>query len=219
MNQELAPFVRSREPLSSLILYHLFKWSVISPMLHLYFQGRIYGADRVPLAGPLVVVSNHASDFDPLLLSNCMGRPVSYMAKEELFEVPILKQAISLYGAYPVKRGSPDRSAIRAALQQLENGWAAGVFLQGTRTIDGRITEPKLGAALIAAKAKVPLLPVCLWGTHAITDRGSHFPRPVPITVRVGDLIPPPDSTDRDELLKLTQHCTDEINALYDLGR
>ena len=188
-------------------------------MLHLYFRGRIYGADRVPLAGPLVVVSNHASDFDPLLLSNCMGRPVSYMAKEELFEVPILKQAISLYGAYPVKRGSPDRSAIRAALQQLENGWAAGGFLQGTRTIDGRITEPKLGAALIAAKAKVPLLPVCLWGTHAITDRGSHFPRPVPITVRVGDLIPPPDSTDRDELLKLTQHCTDEINALHDLGR
>lgn len=114
-------------------------------MLHLYFRGRIYGADRVPLAGPLVVVSNHGSDFDPVLLSNCMGRPVSYMAKEELFEVPILKQAISLYGAYPVKRGSADRSAIRAALQQLENGWAAGVFLQGTRTIDGRITEPKLG--------------------------------------------------------------------------
>ncbi|CAD5956520.1 1-acyl-sn-glycerol-3-phosphate acyltransferase [Planktothrix agardhii CCAP 1459/11A] len=188
-------------------------------MLHLYFRGRIYDADRVPLAGPLVIVSNHASDFDPVLLSNCMGRPVSYMSKEELFEVPILKQAISLYGAYPVKRGSPDRSAIRAALQQLENGWAAGVFLQGTRTIDGRITEPKLGAALIAAKAKVPLLPVCLWGTHAITNRGSHFPRPVPITVRVGHLIPPPDSTDRDELLELTQHCTDEINALHDLGR
>ncbi|SKB14673.1 1-acyl-sn-glycerol-3-phosphate acyltransferase [Planktothrix sp. PCC 11201] len=188
-------------------------------MLHLYFQGRIYGADRVPLAGPLVIVSNHASDFDPVLLASCMGRPVSYMAKEELFEVPILKQAISLYGAYPVKRGSPDRSAIRAALQQLENGWATGVFLQGTRTPDSRITEPKLGAALIAAKAKVPLLPVCLWGTNAIVNRGSYLPRSVPVTVRVGNLIPPPDSTDRDELLELTQHCADEINALHDLGR
>ncbi|WP_072721516.1 MULTISPECIES: lysophospholipid acyltransferase family protein [Planktothrix] len=219
MNQEFASVVRSREPLSSLILYHLFKWSVVSPMLHLYFQGRIYHADRVPLAGPLVVVSNHASDFDPPLLSSCMGRPVSYMAKEELFEVPVLKQAISLYGAYPVKRGSPDRSAIRAALQQLEKGWATGVFLQGTRTLDGRITEPKLGAALIAAKAKVPLLPVCLWGTHAIVNKGSYLPRPTPVTVRVGHLIPPPDSTDRDELLTLTQNCADEINALHDLGR
>ncbi len=94
-----------------------------------------------------------------------------------------------------------------------------GYFSRETRTPDGRITEPKLGAALIAAKAKVPLLPVCLWGTHAIKDRGSSFPRPVPITVRVGNLIPPPDSTDRDELLELTQHCTDEINALHDLGR
>lgn len=219
MNQEFSSVVRSREPLSSLILYHLFKWSVVSPMLHLYFQGRIYDADRVPLAGPLVVVSNHASDFDPPLLSSCMGRPVSYMAKEELFEVPILKQAISLYGAYPVKRGSPDRSAIRAALQQLEQGWATGVFLQGTRTLDGRITEPKLGAALIAAKAKVPLLPVCLWGTHAIVKKGSYLPRPVPVTVRVGHLIEPPNSTDREELFTLTQKCADEINAMHDLGR
>jgi len=219
VNQEFSSVVRSREPLSSLILYHLFKWSVVSPMLHLYFQGRIYNADRVPLAGPLVVVSNHASDFDPPLLSSCMGRPVSYMAKEELFQVPILKQAISLYGAYPVKRGSPDRSAIRAALQQLEQGWATGVFLQGTRTLDGRITDPKLGAALIAAKAKVPLLPVCLWGTHAIVKKGSYLPRPVPVTVRVGHLIEPPNSTDREELLALTQKCADEINALHDLGR
>jgi 1-acyl-sn-glycerol-3-phosphate acyltransferases len=219
VNQELTPFVRSREPVSSLILYNLFNWSVITPILHLYLQGRIYDADRVPMTGPLVVVSNHASDFDPFLLSSCVGRPVSYMAKEELFAVPILKQGISLYGAYPVKRGSPDRSAIRAALQQLENGWATGLFLQGTRTPDGRITEPKLGAALIAAKAKVPLLPVCLWGTNAIVNKGSYLPRPVPITMRVGNLIPPPGSTNRGELLELTQKCANEINGMYDLGR
>ncbi|NEP45841.1 MAG: 1-acyl-sn-glycerol-3-phosphate acyltransferase, partial [Okeania sp. SIO2H7] len=91
--------------------------------------------------------------------------------------------------------------------------------LQGTRTADGRITEPKLGAALIAAKAGVPLLPVCLWGTQAIIKKGSATPRPVPVTVRIGDLIESPSSTNRKELESLTQKCTDIINQMHDLGR
>jgi 1-acyl-sn-glycerol-3-phosphate acyltransferase len=141
------------------------------------------------------------------------------MAKEELFRVPVLKQAIKLYGAYPVKRGSADRSAIRSALSLLEEGWAVGVFLQGTRTPDARISDPKLGAALIAAKAKVPLLPVSLWGTEAIFEKGSLVPRPVPVTVRIGQVIDPPNSTDRDELQAVTQKCATAIHTLHDLGR
>jgi 1-acyl-sn-glycerol-3-phosphate acyltransferase len=141
------------------------------------------------------------------------------MAKEELFKVPVLKQAIQIYGAYPVKRGSADRAAIRAALACLEAGWATGVFLQGTRTADGRITEPKLGAALIAAKTQAPLLPVSLWGTQAIIQKGSAIPRPVPVTVRIGQPIAPPSSTDRQELEAITQKCAATINTLHDLGR
>jgi 1-acyl-sn-glycerol-3-phosphate acyltransferase len=210
---------KEREPLTSLMLYHLFKWSVVSPALHTYFQGRILGAENVPREGPLVVISNHASDFDPPLLANCICRPVAFMAKEELFRVPVLKQVITLYGAYPVKRGSPDRSAIRAALHSLEQGWAVGIFLSGTRTPDGRVTDPKLGAAMIAAKAQVPLLPVSLWGSDRIFPKGSAVPRPVPITVRVGDLIQPPSSSKREELEAVTKHCAETINGLLDLGR
>lgn len=210
---------RSREPAASLILYHLFKWSVVSPVLHTCFRGHIYGAEHVPMQGPLVVVSNHASYFDPPMISNCVRRPVAYMAKEELFKVPVLKQAIELYGAYPVKRGQGDRSAIRAALHKLEQGWCVGVFLQGTRTVDGRITSPKLGAALIAAKAQVPLLPVSLWGTHQILKSGQPLPHPVPVTVRIGTLVEPPASGDRQALEQVTQHCTEIINHLHDRGR
>lgn len=188
-------------------------------MLHLYFRGRIYGAENVPQRGPLVVVSNHASDFDPPILSCCVKRPVAYMAKEELFHVPILKQAIELYGAYPVSRGSADRSAIRAALKCLENGWATGVFLQGTRTADAGISDPKLGAALIAAKAQAPLLPVSLWGTQRILNKGSTVPRSVPITVRIGEAIAPPSSTNREELQAVTQQCATAIVAMHNLGR
>jgi 1-acyl-sn-glycerol-3-phosphate acyltransferase len=208
-----------REPFVSLVLYHLFKWSVVSPLLHTYFRGRIYGAEKVPQQGRLIVVSNHASDFDPPILSCCMRRPVAYMAKEELFQVPVLSQAIRLYGAYPVKRGSADRSAIRAAIASLEAGWATGVFLQGTRTPDGQITAPKLGAAMIAAKMQAPLLPVSLWGTQAIIRKGSAVPRPVPVTVRVGDLIDPPQAGDRDALEAVTQLCAARINEMHALGR
>jgi 1-acyl-sn-glycerol-3-phosphate acyltransferase len=210
---------RDREPLASLLLYYLFKWTVVNPTFRLYFRGRVEGAQHVPKQGPLIVVANHASDFDPPILSNCVRRPVSYMAKEELFNVPVLAPAIRLYGAYPVKRGSADRSAIREALKQLDQGWAVGVFLQGTRTSDGRVPDPKLGAALIAAKAQAPLLPVSLWGTQHILPKGAKLPRSRPLTVRIGEPIPPPAKTDKTSLQHTTEQCAAAIHALHDLGR
>ncbi|PSF38956.1 1-acyl-sn-glycerol-3-phosphate acyltransferase [Aphanothece hegewaldii CCALA 016] len=218
MKSEITPY-QEREPLNSLVLYHLLKWSLITPLFNAYFRGKIYGAQNVPLKGSLIIVSNHASYFDPPFLSCAMRRPVAYMAKEELFKIPLLSQGISLYGAYPVKRGTSDRNAIRAALNTLQQGWAAGIFLDGTRTLDGRITEPKLGAALIAAKANVPLLPVSLWGTEKILLKGSPLPRPVPITIRIGELISPPSSTKREDLEQVTEQCVTVINQLHSLGR
>jgi len=210
---------RLREPWISLQLYRLLKWVVITPILRLYCRARIYGREKIPLKGPFIMVANHASDFDPPMLAVTMNRPIAYMAKEELFRVPGLGLGIRLYGAYPVKRGSPDRSAIRAALAQVELGWGVGIFLSGTRTPDGRIPEPKMGAALIAAKAQIPLLPVSIWGSQKIIKKGSPFPRPAPVTIRISDLIPPPVSTAREDLEAVTQKCVEIIHSMYELGR
>jgi 1-acyl-sn-glycerol-3-phosphate acyltransferase len=210
---------RNREPFINLFLFNFAKWSFISPFYYTYFRGKAYGLEKVPKTGPLVVVCNHGSYYDPPLLSTTIRRPVSFMAKEELFNVPVLKQLIRLYGAYPVKRGSGDRQAIRLALNALKDGWAVGLFLEGTRTNDGRIYEPKLGAALIAAKANAPILPVSLWGVEKIVKKGSAIPQSVPLTLRVGDVIPPPTSTKKEELEEITNRCCRIINEMHDLGR
>ena len=208
-----------RESFANWASYHLLKWSIVSPTLHTYFRLKIYGAENVPKSGGLVAVSNHASYFDPPILSNCVGRPVAFMAKEELFKIPVFKQGIELYGAYPVKRNTGDRAALKAATKAIESGWIAAVFAQGQRTKDGRITDPKLGAAWIAAKAQVPLLPVSLWGTEKILTKGSVFPKPVAITVRIGKIIPPPATSKKADLQATTQQCAQVINFLHDLGR
>jgi 1-acyl-sn-glycerol-3-phosphate acyltransferase len=141
------------------------------------------------------------------------------MAKEELFKIPILKNLIKLYGAYPVNRTSADRQAIRSAMAALEQGWAVGIFLEGTRTNDAKVNDPKLGAALIAAKSGVGALPVSLWGTEKVLKKGSNFPSMVPLTIRIGQIIPPPRSNKKEDLLKFTQDCANSINHLHDLGR
>jgi 1-acyl-sn-glycerol-3-phosphate acyltransferase len=210
---------RSREPFISLALYHAFKQPIINPFFYFYLNGKVEGTEHIPKSGGFMVVSNHGSNFDPPLLSAAVQRPVAYMAKEELFEVPVLKDAIKLYGAYPVKRGAVDRTTIKAALAYLEQGWGVGIFLSGTRTPDGKVVDPKPGAALIAAKAAVPLLPVCLWGTHLIEQSGKKYPQATPVTIRIGELILPPASTKRSELDRVTDLCTTKINELHDIGR
>jgi 1-acyl-sn-glycerol-3-phosphate acyltransferase len=210
---------REREPFIGLLVYSFINWIFVSPLLYTYFRARIYGVEKIPKTGSCLIVSNHASDCDPPFLAVSMRRPVSFMAKEELFRIPFLKQIITWCGAYPVNRASADRSAIRNAITSINNGWLAGIFLDGTRTSDGRIHNPKQGAALIAAKTQVPLIPVSLWGTEKIFVKGFALPRSVPVTIRVGDPIAPPISTKKEDLEKVTRQCFDVIHSLHDLGR
>ena len=124
-----------------------------------------------------------------------LGRPVAFMAKSELFKVPILSSIISACGAYPVKRGAGDREALRTASNRLNEGWATGVFLDGTRQENGRVNDPKAGAALLAGRTGCPILPVAIVNSHRAFPKGSILPRFVSIHLRVGELIQPPSNT------------------------
>ncbi len=200
------------------LTYRLISYLLVFPVYRLLFRGRTAGNANVPMEGALVVVANHGSHLDPPLLGHALGRPVAFMAKAELFKVPILGPIIRACGAYPVSRGASDREAIRIATDRLEEGWATGVFIDGSRQDDGRVNAPQAGAALLAARAGVPLLPVAIINSHRALGPGQSQPRLVPVHIRIGTPIPPPASRRRADLDAATAACQEQINALLDQG-
>jgi len=207
----------TRPPRPSLT-YQLVSSLLVFPMFRILFRGRVIGRRNVPMQGSLVVVANHGSHLDPPLLGHALGRPVAFMAKEELFRVPLLGPLIRALAAYPVKRGASDREAIRTATARLNEGWATGVFLDGTRQADGRINQPMPGAALLAARSGSPLLPVAIINSHRALGTGQSMPRLVPIQIRIGEPVPAPASRRKPDLEATTVELQRRINALLDQG-
>ena len=205
------------QPKQSLI-YSFISYCLVFPIFRTLFRGRISGYKNVPLKGALVVVANHGSHLDPPLLGNVLGRPVAFMAKEELFRIPLLGSIIHACGAYPVSRGSSDREALRVASKRLSLGWAIGVFLDGTRQANGLVNKPMAGAALLSARSGAPILPVAIINTHRVLGKGRTFPRLLPIYVRIGKLIPPASSRKKADLIDTTNKAKSAINSMIEKG-
>ena len=200
------------------LTYRLVSNLLVFPIFRGLFRGSVLGSCHVPRVGPLVVVANHGSHLDPPLLGHALGRPVAFMAKAELFAVPLLGAVIRACGAYPVRRGASDREAIHTATARLDEGWATGVFLDGTRQPDGRVNQPLPGAALLAARTGAPLSPVAIVNSHRALGSGQTLPRLVPIQLRIGEPVPPPAGRRRADLDATTAELQRRINALLDQG-
>ncbi|MEA2721149.1 MAG: 1-acyl-sn-glycerol-3-phosphate acyltransferase [Candidatus Eremiobacteraeota bacterium] len=144
---------------------------VVGTILRVGFRYRVIGAEKVPLTGGLIVVANHISNIDPPLLGVSMPRPVSYMAKKELFAMPLLKQMLPHLYAFPVDRQAGGTAALRAALRMLKEGRCVGIFPEGGRNVTGT-NEEKAGAAFLAAASGMPVVPAAIVGTRKLRPFG-----------------------------------------------
>ena len=169
---------------------------------------RAYGTENVPMSGPLLVACNHVSNLDPPLMGSCCPRQISYMAKKELFEIPILGPAIAAVGAYPVDREGSARAAIKRSLEVLDEGGCVGIFPEGGRNVDGD-KEPRTGIALLASLSKAPVVPACIVGSgqaNRLHQIKVAFGKPL--------RLPQDRKATREDLAKFTDDVMAAIGAL-----
>ncbi len=141
--------------------------SITKIVFTLLYRVEIKGRENIPKKGPLLLCANHISLLDMFFIGYRIKRWVYWMAKEELFRNPILGFIITKLGAFPVRRGKADKEALNRAFELLNEGHIVGIFPQGTRVHENRLIRGnvKSGAALIAIKQKVPVLPVAIQGS------------------------------------------------------
>src|SRR5207249_7029825 len=145
----------------------------IAPVVQVFGRLRVYGRERVPRTGGLVVACNHFHWLDPAALGAACPRTMYYMAKIEAHRVPGLGQLIRAFGTFSVRRGESDREAVRMMRRLVVEGRALGLFVEGTRQLAGVPGEVKPGASMVALQEDVPVVVGAIHGTQ--TWRVGNF--------------------------------------------
>jgi 1-acyl-sn-glycerol-3-phosphate acyltransferase len=152
----------------------------------LMFDLKVYGREHIPPEGGALLLSNHQSNLDPVLLAVQLQRKISFIAKSELFENRIFSWLIRSLNAFPVRRGETDVGAIKEAIRRLREGRILTMFPEGTRTRDGNIGKIQPGIAMLVRRAGVPVIPAVIDGSFQAWPRGVKLFRPYPIRVMYG---------------------------------
>lgn len=161
---------------------------VMQNIFTFWLQFRARGLEHLPPGGALFLV-NHQSFIDPLLVAAALERPVSFVARDSLFRIPVIGWILRNTYVMPIKRESAGADSIREAVRRLQHGFYVGLFPEGTRTNDGQMGTIKPGFQLICRRANVPIIPVGLAGAYHAMPKGAWFLYPVPIRVVYGEPI------------------------------
>jgi glycerol-3-phosphate dehydrogenase (NAD(P)+) len=205
MNVELAHKL-ARERGVNPVVYWVVR-TVLQPFFHLYFLLIRIGTEHIPAEGPVLLASNHRSFSDPFMIGVCLGRPLRFVAKVELFEKRWQARLLLALGAIPIRRGESDELAMETARLILEQGGAVGIFPEGTRVRPGPLAEPKRGIGRLALETGAPVVPVAITGTEDI--RNVWRIRPRRVTIRCGRALTFPHSIDGSA----TPHAAQEVTS------
>ncbi|MET9432504.1 lysophospholipid acyltransferase family protein [Streptomyces sp. NPDC003036] len=176
------------------MFYYVLKYVLLGPVLRLLFRPRTEGLEHVPQRGPAIVAGNHLSFSDHFLMPAVLRRRITFLAKREYFTGPGLKGRLTAAffrsaGQIPVDRSGKEagQAAIREGLGVLAKGELLGIYPEGTRSHDGRLYKGKVGVAVMALKAGVPVIPCAMVGTFEIQPPGQAVPRIKRVTIRFGE--------------------------------
>ena len=187
-----------------------------SVFLRTFADWQVTGRENVPPMGPLIIVANHQSNFDPALLSTSIPRRTVFLAKSDAFKPPIVSWFLRSYGAFPLNRGGADIRAYRWALDQLERDQALVLFPEGTRT-SGGMRRALTGVARLALKSQAPLLPVGITGTEPFQGVVRLFKPTGEIRMNIGSVFSIPSidgSLSKEVLGSLTDMIMQRVAAL-----
>lgn len=176
--------------------------------MRFFHFGRVFNPEYVPMEGAAIVVSNHQSFFDPVLIGYGLERELDYMARDSLFKNRFFSKLIRSLNAFPVKRGRADTTAIKETLRRLKAGRVVLLFPEASRTHNGQINPFRPGIGLLAKKASVPIVPAAIAGAFEAWPRTRKLPRLfTPIYVMFAPPILPEEYKDlSDEELTLRIH-------------
>ncbi|WP_026570109.1 MULTISPECIES: 1-acyl-sn-glycerol-3-phosphate acyltransferase [Sediminibacillus] len=145
---------------------YTFAKNVVAAILYPIYRIKVVGAENVPDEGPVIICSNHISNFDPPVVGITSPRDIYFMAKEELFNNSFLGGLLTRLHAFPIKRGMKDRNALRQALNILEEGNTLGLFPEGTRNKTGEVGKGLAGAGFFALRSKAYIVPCAIIGPY-----------------------------------------------------
>jgi glycerol-3-phosphate dehydrogenase (NAD(P)+) len=188
------------------VVYWLVR-AILQPFFHLYFRIERKGREHIPRRGPVLLAANHRSFSDPFLIGICLGRPLHFVAKVELFDRWWKARLLLALGAFPILRGESDEQAMETARIILERGGAVGIFPEGTRVRPGPLGDPRRGLGRLALETGAPVVPVAITGTEDIR-RGWRI-RPRKVRVRCGRALNFPRPVDGH----VTPHLAREVTA------
>ena len=147
---------------------------------------KVYGHENVPDEGGALMISNHQSYLDPAILGAQLRRPMSYLAKSDLWENPLFGWLISHLYAFPVRQGAGDVGAIKETINRLREGHLLNIFPEGSRTEDGKLLPIQPGVALVIRRAGVPVVPAVVDGSFNAWPKGQLLPGRHPVRVLFG---------------------------------